>query len=172
MTSSNASTTSPGPAYRTLDRILHGRGLLTILLVPFLSGAVFAQDSGRDNARREIVNKLSTQRISVDFRAVSLQEAIDFIRAFSGINIVVDASIHTEFSEDDLTITMRVRDLLLKSVLKLMSGPAWSRDPVRALGNWAKSDGRKLAPNLPSVKDPEDSSAARDQGGSPDRAAR
>ena len=94
--------------------------LLTILLVPVLTGALYAQDIVRDNARREIVNKLNTQRITVDFRAVSLQEAIDFIRDFSGINIVVHNSIHTEMSEDDLTITIKVKDLLLKSVLKLM----------------------------------------------------
>ena len=45
---------------------------------------------------------------------------LNVVREFSGLNMVVDATVYEELSEDDLMVTIRVKDLLLKSVLKLM----------------------------------------------------
>ncbi len=42
-----------------------------------------------------------------------------------------------------------------QALRKWLDGPAAQKDRARALRNWAQSDGRKLAPNLPWVKSPE-----------------
>lgn len=86
------------------------------------SGAAFAAQQP-DATKEQVVSKLNSMKVSVDFKDVSLEEALDFLRAFSGLNLVVDAEVHQKMSEDQLKLTLRVRDLLLKSVLKLMLNP-------------------------------------------------
>lgn len=83
----------------------------------------FAQEGGTettDPRKQEIVNKLNTMRVTVDFANQTLEEALSFLRDFTGINLVVDAEVYKNQSEDQLKVTLKVKDLLLKSVLKLM----------------------------------------------------
>ncbi len=42
----------------------------------------------------------------------------------------------------------------VQAIQKVLAGPAAEKDRERALRNWAQSDGKKLAPGLPWVKDP------------------
>ena len=80
--------------------------------------AAFAQDV--DPKKQEILNKLNNQRITVDFNGASLDDALNYIRDLTNLNIVVDAEVRTKLSEDQLKINLKVKDLLLKSALKLM----------------------------------------------------
>jgi type II secretory pathway component GspD/PulD (secretin) len=73
-----------------------------------------------DPRKQEVVSKLNTMRITVNFENTTLEEAIGFLRDFSGLNIVVDAEVYKTQSEDQLKVTLKVKDLLLKSILKLM----------------------------------------------------
>ena len=75
-----------------------------------------------DQRRQEVINKLNNQRLSVDFKETGLEDALGFIRDFSGLNLHVDAGVHELLTEDQLKVTLKVKDLLLKSVLKLMLG--------------------------------------------------
>jgi hypothetical protein len=95
---------------------------LTAAILAALAAPALAQEGGVDLDPRhaEVVNKLNTMRITVDFKDNSLDEAIGFIRDFSGLNIVIDGEVSTKFTPDQLKVTMRVKDLLLKSCLKLM----------------------------------------------------
>jgi len=52
-----------------------------------------------------------------------LEEVLNFIRDFSGLNIVVDGEVPQKLTEDQLKVTLKVKDLLLKSVLKLILSP-------------------------------------------------
>jgi type II secretory pathway component GspD/PulD (secretin) len=82
-----------------------------------------AQEGGTeatDPRKAEVVNRLNTMRVSVDFANQTLEEAIAFLRDFTGLNIIVDAEVYKNQSEDQLKVTLKVKDLLLKSVLKLM----------------------------------------------------
>ncbi len=81
-----------------------------------------AQDEPQDGDPRkaEILRKLNSMRVSVDFTASPLDEALGFLRDFSGLNIVIDTEVSQKLSEDQLKVTLKVKDLLLKSVLKLM----------------------------------------------------
>lgn len=81
------------------------------------AGAAHAQDPGGDPGRREALSKLEMLRVSVDFSRTPLSDAVDYLRDFSGLNFVLDKDV---VSRTDLQVTLRVKDLTLKSVLKLM----------------------------------------------------
>jgi hypothetical protein len=91
--------------------------ILAVTALPLLS-----QESGEDSDPRkvEVLNRLNTMRVSVDFTNNTLEEAVSFLRDFTGLNIVVDAEVYKNQSEDQLKVTLKVKDLLFKSVLKLM----------------------------------------------------
>jgi hypothetical protein len=97
--------------------------LLTAAILTLLAFPAMAQDGTNeptDPRRQEIVNKLNTMRVTVDFSNVTLEEAVSYLRDFTGLNIIVDAEVYKNQSEDQLKVTLKVKDLLVKSVLKLM----------------------------------------------------
>jgi len=97
--------------------------MLAALILGAMALPAAAQEGGTettDPRKAEVVNKLNTMRVSVDFNNQTMEEAISFLRDFTGINIVIDAEVYKSQSEDQLKVTLKVKDLLLKSVLKLM----------------------------------------------------
>jgi len=97
--------------------------LLATLILGLLALPAVAQESTTtesDPRKLEVVNKLNTMRVSVDFANNTLEEAIAFLRDYTSLNIVIDAEVYKSQSEDQLKVTLKVKDLLLKSVLKLM----------------------------------------------------
>jgi len=97
--------------------------MLAAIALGCLALPALAQEGGTettDPRKAEVVNKLNTMRVSVDFTNQTLEEAIAFLRDFTGLNIIVDAEVYKNQSEDQLKVTLKVKDLLLKSVLKLM----------------------------------------------------
>jgi type II secretory pathway component GspD/PulD (secretin) len=96
--------------------------MLTAVILGLIAMPALAQEGGNESDPRkaEVVNKLNTMRVSVDFNNQTLEEALSFLRDYSGLNMVVDAEVYKSQSEDQLKITLKVKDLLLKSVLKLM----------------------------------------------------
>src|SRR6185436_7384206 len=95
-----------------------------IQTIAILTMMAFAQEGGTetDPRKAEAVNRINTMRVSVDFTNTSLEEAVAFLRDFTGLNILVDAEVYKNQSEDQLKITLKVKELSLKSVLKLMLG--------------------------------------------------
>jgi len=95
-----------------------------IQTIAILTMMAFAQEGGTetDPRKAEAVNRINTMRVSVDFTNTSLEEAVAFLRDFTGLNIIVDAEVYKNQSEDQLKITLKVKELSLKSVLKLMLG--------------------------------------------------
>ncbi|MBI3857421.1 MAG: hypothetical protein HY293_17175 [Planctomycetes bacterium] len=97
--------------------------MLTAIILGCLALPLAAQEGGtetNDPRKQEVLNKLNTMRVSVDFANQTLEEAVAFLRDFTGINIIVDAEVYKNQSEDQLKVTLKVKDLLLKSVLKLV----------------------------------------------------
>jgi len=92
--------------------------------IAILTMMAFAQEGGTESDPRkaEAVNRINTMRVSVDFTNTPLEEAIGFLRDFTGLNILVDAEVYKNQSEEQLKITLKVKELSLKSVLKLMLG--------------------------------------------------
>ena len=96
--------------------------MLTAAILGILALPALAQEgtSETDPRRQEVLNKLNTMRVTVDFTNTSLEEAVGYLRDFTNLNIIVDAEVYKNQSEDQLKVTLKVKDLLLKSVLKLM----------------------------------------------------
>ncbi len=95
------------------------RLVLGLAAAAVFAGPALAQDDV-DPKKQEILNKLNNLRITVDFNGVPLDDALNYIRDMTNINIIVDAEVHTKLSEDQLKVTLKVKDLLLKSAMKLM----------------------------------------------------
>jgi hypothetical protein len=96
--------------------------MLTAAILGILALPALAQEGGNetDPRKQEVLNKLNTMRVTVDFTNTTLEEAISYLRDFTSLNIIVDAEVYKSQTEDQLKITLKVKDLLLKSVLKLM----------------------------------------------------
>ena len=84
----------------------------TLLAVVVLFPAAQDEDT-------KIRNKVESMRMSVDFDKVSLDDAMNFIREFADINIYVNPSVRDEEHQ----VTIKVKDLRLKSILRLMLKP-------------------------------------------------
>ncbi|HVR85968.1 MAG TPA: hypothetical protein VMU54_16730 [Planctomycetota bacterium] len=68
--------------------------------------------------REDAVRKLETLRVTVDFENVKLPEAIDYLRDVSGLNLIL---VPKAMEKDGETIIrLKVKDLSMKSVLKLL----------------------------------------------------
>jgi type II secretory pathway component GspD/PulD (secretin) len=70
------------------------------------------------DTREDSIRKLETLKITVNFEDVKLPEALDFLRDASGLNIVMLPKAMEK--EGDSKIRLRVKDLSLKSVLRLL----------------------------------------------------
>jgi hypothetical protein len=86
----------------------------TMLALALMTATLAAQDPSRDEA----VRKLTTLKVSVDFDKQRLQDALDYLRDVSGLNVVVAPS--AQAREGDATVSLKARDLSVKSVLKLL----------------------------------------------------
>ncbi len=89
----------------------------------FCAPALSQENGPADPRAEEMRSKLNSMRVSVDFNGVSLDEALNFLRDFSGLNMVLDAEVRSKLTEDQLKVTLKVKDLPLKSIIKLMLDP-------------------------------------------------
>ncbi|MBV8880097.1 MAG: hypothetical protein JO332_09055 [Planctomycetaceae bacterium] len=72
------------------------------------------------DGREDAVRKLETMRVTVDFENVKLPEAIDYLRDVTGLNLVILPKAMEKDGETN--IRLKVKDLSVKSVLKLLLG--------------------------------------------------
>jgi hypothetical protein len=70
--------------------------------------------------REDAVRKLETLRVTVDFENVRLPEAIDYLRDVTGLNLVLLPKAMEKDGES--SIRLKVKDLSVKSVLRLLLG--------------------------------------------------
>jgi len=73
-----------------------------------------------DPVRERIVGKLTGLRVTLEFNETPLEEAVEFIQQFSGLNILIDSTVTERHPKGSVKITMKVKDLPLASALKLM----------------------------------------------------
>ncbi len=82
-----------------------------------------ATAAGQEAPRKaEIRGKLDAMKVSLDFKSTPIEDAVGYLRDVSGIDFLIDPDVRTRFSEEQLSITFQVRDLTLRSALKLMLG--------------------------------------------------
>jgi hypothetical protein len=111
---------------------------------------------GDDPRKEEYLKKLDSMRLDVDFRKQPLDDALDFLREFSGLNFHVDAEVREALSEDQLLVTLRVKDLKLKTILGHLLTPRRLtliyRDGVLVVTTRDKTD-LKVFPAIYDVRD-------------------
>lgn len=102
----------------------------TALFVSLMAAAALARQSDRN----EVVRKLESMRITVHFEESPLADAVGYLREVTGLNFVI-------LSRDvdaQAPVTLKVKDLRVKSVLKLLLHPkeltAFYRDGAIVVG--------------------------------------
>lgn len=121
---------------------------MNTMLALAIFGGMFAVQEGEAGAtdphRQELANRLATLRVTVDFASTPFEEAVAYLRDFSGLNIVVDPEVYQQQSADSIKVTLKAKDLLFRSVLKLMLGShglsAQTRDGVLVIVPKGKLD--------------------------------
>ena len=78
-----------------------------------------AADAESDPDILAINRKLDTMKIDLAFENTKLEDILSFIRDFSGLNIILDAAVRDKV-DPDKPVTFKVKDLVLKNVLKLL----------------------------------------------------
>ncbi len=95
--------------------------IVNAVVIFLLSGApLFAQEV--DERKQDVLRKLSGQRISLEFHEAFIEEIVDYLRDATGLNIIIHQEVLQSHSEDELRFTIRVKNLRLKSALKLLLG--------------------------------------------------
>ena len=100
------------------------RHIATILIagVVALGGAAFAQDNPDDPVRK-VRERLGTMRITLDFNNAKLDEVIAYFQEFSGLNFHLDADARAKEAEDGAKVTIKLKDVTLRTALKLILNP-------------------------------------------------
>ena len=84
------------------------------------SGAARAQEAQADSARK-IRDQLASMRITLDFNNARLDEVVAYFQEYSGLNFHVDPE--TLAKQDESRITIRLKDVAIKTALKLILRP-------------------------------------------------
>lgn len=95
-------------------------GMMALAALVALAGPVRAQEGEGDDQKRRAVEKLNSMRVTLDFANSSLDDVMSYLRDFSGLNLHIADEVRTKFTEDQLKVTIKVKDLTLKSALKLV----------------------------------------------------
>lgn len=95
-----------------------------VAMVLVLVGMAFAQDKPATDSetKRLVLNKLETMKISLSEVDRPLDELVAYLRDFSNINFLIDPEVYTKVSKDQMRVTIKVKDVRLKSALKLILG--------------------------------------------------
>jgi hypothetical protein len=79
---------------------------------------LMAMAAQANDTKADAVRKLETMKVSVDFEDVKLPDAIDYLRDVTGLNLVM---LPKAMDKDaDTKIRLKVKDLSVKSILKLL----------------------------------------------------
>ncbi|MDP6959386.1 MAG: hypothetical protein QF645_11315, partial [Planctomycetota bacterium] len=77
-------------------------------------------DSGKDREEREIESKLKGLKVTLDFDEATLQEVVDFISTNYNLNVVIDSEVLSARSEEELQVTLNIKNIDLKEALELI----------------------------------------------------
>jgi len=78
---------------------------------------------GTTTRREEEIQRQLTRPVSIDFDNAPLSDVVDFLRNFTGVNIVLDNRAMEDVGvTPDTTVTLKLNEVSLKSTLKLLLG--------------------------------------------------
>ena len=94
---------------------------LSLMCVVALAGSAAAQDDGAASSVRRVKDRLASTKITLDFTNARLDEVMSYFQEYSGLNFHLDADARKDGEEDKITI--KVKDVSLKTALKLVLNP-------------------------------------------------
>jgi general secretion pathway protein D len=68
----------------------------------------------------EINQRLDSQQITLSFDETPFEEAIDFLRDITGLNYVISADARDLIENEEVTVSLRLKDISLKNALNLI----------------------------------------------------
>ncbi|HKS16104.1 MAG TPA: hypothetical protein VJU16_02270 [Planctomycetota bacterium] len=96
--------------------------LFAALAVVAVCGSTFAQEGPSDPARK-VRDKIATLKITLDFKDARLDEVIAYFQEFSGLNFHLDADARAKEIADGSKVTIKLKDVTLRTALKLVLNP-------------------------------------------------
>ena len=93
---------------------------ITMAAALMAAGTAGAQDA--PDARKAILDKFTNQKVTLDFTATPLSDVLNYLRDASGLNFHLDSSVTAELPPEKLAVTLKVRDLPMKSAMKIICG--------------------------------------------------
>jgi hypothetical protein len=117
--------------------------VIAVLAVATFCGSVFAQQAPSRDPVQTLRDKLASIKLpSLDFNNAKLDEVIAYFQEYSGLNFHLDPDARAKEGEDGGRITLRLKDVTLKTALKLLLNPrdlgAVYRDGVIVIAPKAK----------------------------------
>ena len=93
--------------------------MMTMTTMMALAVFTLSVPGTQDRDRKETINKLHSIRITLDFQDAPLESVVDYVREISDMNFFVDSKVR----ELDINISLKVSDISLRSVFRLMLEP-------------------------------------------------
>ena len=88
----------------------------SMVLALAISAAAYGAQDGK---REQIEAKLKNLKVTLDFKDAPIDSVVDYLREISDINIFLDAKV----KEKNLTVTLKVSEISLRSVFALILKP-------------------------------------------------
>lgn len=95
--------------------------ILAAAVIAAFGGSVAAQDSSGADSVKRVKDRIASIRITLDFTNARLDEVIAYFQEYSGLNFHLDPDARKEGDDDKVTI--KVKDVSLKTALKLVLNP-------------------------------------------------
>ncbi|HEY3226700.1 MAG TPA: hypothetical protein VGK61_06895, partial [Planctomycetota bacterium] len=88
-----------------------------------LGGVAAAQeDSARTQELGKVRDRLASMKITLDFQNAKLEDVIAYFQEYSGLNFHLATEV-AKSGEEPARVTLKVRDVTLKTALKLVLNP-------------------------------------------------
>ncbi|HZL72457.1 MAG TPA: hypothetical protein VFC86_08345 [Planctomycetota bacterium] len=96
---------------------------LAVVAVAVLSVTAQAQEDHAPGAVQKVRDKLASLKITLDFTNARLDEVVAYFQEYSGLNFHLDPDVRTKEGEDGSRVTIKLKDVTMKSALKLILNP-------------------------------------------------
>lgn len=97
------------------------RLIAAALIAAFGVGA--AAQEGSSDPVGKVRERISTMRITIDFNNTRLEEVVAYLQEYTGLNFHLDADARAKEGEDAAKVTLKLKDVTVKTALKLILNP-------------------------------------------------
>ena len=96
---------------------------LAVVALAVLSVTAQAQEDRASDPVQRVRDKLASLKITLDFNNARLDEVVAYFQEYSGMNFHLDPDVRAKEGDDGARVTIKLKDVTLKSALKLILNP-------------------------------------------------